>query len=109
MKYYRPADDIVPLIPLCKYFRLDARELNQIQKTQVLYIYKRLLEWLPDTDMGHILAEVDRLRIELGIRGKQRSLYHIFHYCQAKYMAQHGGYDVKTLRPPKRPFTDIYY
>lgn len=102
MKRYKADVGIASLILLCKYFRLDPRELNHIQKTEILYIHKRLVERLNDDAIETILAEVDRLRIYLNIRGKRRSLYHIFHYCQSEHMARYGDYNTDTLQPPVR-------
>jgi hypothetical protein len=100
---------MVLLGQLSKYFRLDPRELTHIQKIEMLYIYKRLAEWLDDTDMQRIIGEVDRLRITLRIRGRRRSLYYVFYYCQAKHMQEFGDYDTDTLRPPVMPQVENYY
>lgn len=100
---------MVLLGQLSKYFRLDPRDLSHIQKTEMLYIYKRLAEWLNDGNPTIVLGEVDRIRISLKIRGRRRCLYYVFNYCQAKYMQQRGGYDTATLRPPVMPRIDSYY
>lgn len=109
MKRYRleGADEEI-LKPLCKYFRLDVRDITYVQKAEMAYIHQRLSEWLPQPRMEDIIAEIDRLRLFLEIRGKRRSLYHVFYWCQAQHMKR-GAYDTKTKRPPISPSVGDYY
>lgn len=109
MKRYKPDGDMVLLGQLSQYFRLDPRELTHIQKIEMLYIYKRLAEWLNDTDVQIVIQEVNRLRIELGIRGRRRCLYYVFYHCQARHMKEHGDYDTDTWKPPVVQDVGSYY
>lgn len=110
MKRYNLAGtDYRIIAPLCKYFRLDIRDITYVQRVEMVYIYERLAERLPDTDMRHIIAEIDRLRLFLKVRGKRRSLYYVFYWCQSEHMKKHGEYDTAASRPPVIPIIGDYY
>lgn len=106
MKRYKPDGDMVLLTQLSKYFILDPRELTHIQKVEMLYIHRRLAEWLGSTDVQEIISEIDNLRIALKVRGRRRSLPYVFYRCQSRHMKE-VGYDTRTIRPPS--YTPEYH
>jgi hypothetical protein len=90
----------VPLDQLCVYFRVNPQHMSYIQRHEMLYVYQKLSEWLGDPDVQRIIAEADALRITLRIRGRRRSLYYVFQYCQQKAMRESGRYVTNTAKLP---------
>lgn len=97
-----PDHEITPLVEeLCQLFNLDYKNINYIQKHEMLYIHKELATSLGTDEIERIAEEIMHMRYRLRTGGRSRSLYPLFRHLQSKSMAQ-GEYDFSTKQLPYR-------
>lgn len=108
-RYELRGTDKTTLEPLCKYFRLDIRDITYIQRAEMTYIHRSLSKRLPGASLEQLIAEIDRLRILLKVRGKRRSLYYVFYWCQQHDIKDSHNYDPAPVKPPTTPSIGDYY
>jgi hypothetical protein len=89
---------------LCYHFKIDPRKLTYYQGVQMEYVYRYLLaHGITIKDMP---VELIKIQKELKIRGRTRSLYHIFFKYKVDNLVESGRYDTQTWA---LPITNMMY
>ncbi len=98
---------ITPLVEhLCEEFGLDHKNIDYIQKVEMLYVHDYIVVLLDTKDYETIRRKIYELRKELRTGGKERSLYRLYQYFKEIRLSDPTKYDTTTLRPPV--MRDIY-
>lgn len=83
---------------LCDEFALNFREIDYIQKTEMLYIYRVLVKQNGTDNYGEIASTILDMRYKLHLGGRSLSLYKLYSHLKAQEMK--GKYDTSAKRPP---------
>ena len=87
-------------IAMCEHFKLDHQHITYEQQLEITYIYLYLKEKYGNDLEVMFKTLIDKQK-SMKIRGRRRSLYHLFSHYQIVSMTESQRYITNTLSPPQ--------